>query len=171
VKAVRKEINFLRFVLLLSFKKCIMKKLFILVSVFLFLSTACKKSSSSGTTCDKTVAGIAGDYGVTKIQSSLLGDITNTVLPDPCDRDDKVQLKADKTVNLVDAGTVCSPANTGSGSWDVVSGKITISAPFLPIAITNATITSYDCHTLVITADVPSVPPFPASTVVLTLNK
>lgn len=84
---------------------------------------SCKKTDK--TSCDNTVAAIAGNYKVTK--ATLGGqDITNQFFFEDCEKDDVYQLKADKTVAYVDAGAACSPSSEGTGNWDVVNGRITI---------------------------------------------
>ncbi|MEJ8840959.1 lipocalin family protein [Lacibacter sp. H375] len=84
---------------------------------------SCKKNDK--TSCDNTVAAIAGNYKITNI--TLAGQSVTDQYLDACEKDDVYQLKADKTIILVDAGTKCSPAGDGGGNWDVASGTITIS--------------------------------------------
>jgi hypothetical protein len=85
---------------------------------------SCKKNDKE-TLCDNTVAALAGNYKVTKV--TIAGqDVTNTLISEDCIKDDIYQLKADKTVTYVDAGTKCNPAGDGTGDWDVVSGTISI---------------------------------------------
>ncbi len=84
---------------------------------------SCKKNDK--TSCDATVAALAGNYKIVKI--TVAGqDVTNSYYSEDCNKDDIFQLKADKTLAYVDAGTQCSPADNGTGSWDVVNGQITI---------------------------------------------
>lgn len=83
---------------------------------------SCKKNDK--TSCDATVAAIAGTYKVTSVTSS--GQSVIDLFMDPCQKDDVYQLKADKTVVYDDAGTQCSPAGDDTGTWDVVNGTLTI---------------------------------------------
>jgi hypothetical protein len=84
---------------------------------------SCKKNDK--TSCDNTVAALAGNYKITKV--TLAGqDITQQAFFDACLKDDVLQLKADKTLIYDDAGTLCNPPADGTGTWDVVSGRITV---------------------------------------------
>lgn len=85
---------------------------------------SCKKNDKE-TTCASTVAAIAGNYKITKV--TLAGQsVTDSYFAEACQKDDVYQLKADKTMAYSDAGTQCSPADNGTGDWDVVNGIITI---------------------------------------------
>ena len=130
------------------------KTLFIALSSLLVICS-CSKSGSSSSGCQKTVAGISGIYKIVSIEAKVLGsyvDVTNTVLANPCQQDDKFELKTDKSIIYTDAGTVCSPTpgNT-TGSWDVVGNTISLNVSTLPIPNISANISSYNCTTLVAT--------------------
>lgn len=85
---------------------------------------SCKKNDKE-TTCANTVAAIAGNYKITKV--TMGGQVvTDTYFSEDCERDNVFQLKADKTMAYSDAGTQCSPADNGTGDWDVVNGQISI---------------------------------------------
>ena len=62
---------------------------------------SCKKNDKE-TTCDKTVAALAGNYKLTKV--TVNGQNATNFSPS-CQLDDIYELKADKTVVYVDAGT------------------------------------------------------------------
>jgi Lipocalin-like domain len=105
-----------------------MKKLLILVVAASATFASCKKKDDVKT-CDATVAGITGNYKITKVEAvagGVTNDVTSTYLFVACEKDDIYQLKADKTVTYQDAGTACSPSSAGTGTWDVVNGKLTI---------------------------------------------
>lgn len=102
----------------------LMKNYFFAAIAASALLFACKKNDKE-TTCEKTVAAIAGNYKVTKI--TLAGqDITNQYFSEACLKDDVYELKADKSVVYTDAGTVCASSSSGTGTWDVVSGRLTV---------------------------------------------
>jgi hypothetical protein len=85
---------------------------------------SCKKNDKE-TTCEKTVAAIAGNYKITKV--TVAGQpATDLYFSEACQKDDVFQLKADKTMTYSDAGTQCNPADNGTGDWDVVNGRIII---------------------------------------------
>lgn len=85
---------------------------------------SCKKNDKE-TTCDNTVAALAGNYKLTKI--TVAGqDQTNSFYSEDCNKDDIFQLKADKTITYVDAGIQCNPADNETGNWDIVNGRISI---------------------------------------------
>lgn len=133
-----------------------MKKI-IIVSISLFLIvSSCKKEGSATTvsTCNKTVADIAGTYSIVKVEAGLaepLSDITNTEIK-PCQIDDKLVLNANGTSLYQDAGTACSPNGSAAGTWSISSdGKISANLGIADVA--NATIVSFDCKTLVLLGD------------------
>lgn len=84
---------------------------------------SCKKNDKE-TTCEKTVAAVTGNYKITSM--TVAGVSVMDQFMDACQKDDVYQLKADKTIIYDDAGTQCSPSGDGAGTWDVVSGTITI---------------------------------------------
>ncbi len=100
-----------------------MKNYFLAALAATAILTSCKKEDK--TSCDNTVAAIAGNYKITK--ATFAGqDFTNQMFSENCLKDDVYELKADKTVIYKDAGTACSPSSEGTGTWDVVNGRITI---------------------------------------------
>jgi hypothetical protein len=100
-----------------------MKK--ILFGLLVLATIASCKKSDPDSSCEVSVAGIAGNYKPTKAVAVIAGistDVTSSVF-DACDLSGVYQLKADKTVVYTETST-CS--GNGTGTWDVVSGKITI---------------------------------------------
>jgi hypothetical protein len=103
-----------------------MKKILSLALSLLVLTTSCKKNDNNIPGCETTVAGIAGNYKLTKLVASANGintDITYTI--DACALNALYQLKADKTIVYTESGT-CS--NSAVGTWDVVDSRITARA-------------------------------------------
>jgi hypothetical protein len=127
-----------------------MKKITILALGAVALMASCKKSSDSSS-CEVSVTAIAGSYKISKIEvvtAGIASDVTSTFL-DACERDDIYTLKADKTVSYQDAGTVCSSNGTGTGSWDIVSGKLTLNVTGTGTDFANATV-SNNCSSIVV---------------------
>lgn len=109
-----------------------------------FLS--CKKSSDDDDECEISVASIAGKYKL--ISSKYVNGSTETDaindLYDPCELDDTNELKADKTFVYTDAGTVCSPSGSTSGTWDISGMTLILNSGF-------SVIESFNCKDLVVT--------------------
>jgi len=130
-----------------------MKKFILPAFAFVLALSSCKKDDPAS--CEQTVAGIAASYKVTKVEQITAGisqDITTTVLS-TCQRNAVIQLKSDKTFTYTESGTGCT--DSGAGTWDVVSGKLTLTNTTGGGAdIDNATINSWNCSTLVVSEDV-----------------
>lgn len=107
---------------------------------------ACSKSESTTNDHPLTVEGLSGTYAVKGIIISFGGINYNAFdTLDDCEKDNLVQFNTNKTVNFIDAGTVCSPAEDSSDTWDVRNDSIILgSAP-------GSKINSYDGTTLVVT--------------------
>lgn len=101
----------------------LMKNYFFAAVAASALLFSCKKNDK--TSCDNTVAAIAGNYKLTKITVNGQ-DVTSTFISEDCVKDDIYQLKADKSLVYDDAGTICNPAGDGVGTWDIASGTISI---------------------------------------------
>ena len=129
-----------------------MKKMILSAIVLSSVLMSCKKDDPAPA-CEKTVAGIAANYKITKVEivsSTGNSDITSTYL-DACKKDGLYQLKNNNTLTYTEAGSSCT--DSGTGSWNVVADKITIIASG-GLGFTNAPITGWDCTTLVITQDI-----------------
>jgi hypothetical protein len=101
----------------------LMKNYFFAAVAASALLFSCKKNDK--TSCDNTVAALTGNYKITKV--TMAGQsVIDMYFSEACQKDDVYQLKADKTMAYSDAGTQCSPADNGTGTWDVVNGVITI---------------------------------------------
>lgn len=120
-----------------------MKKslLFITLSMLIFIS--CKKDEK----CETSVAKIAGNYRVVaaKYKQTSAGAETDLfVLLDACEKDDTEVLNENGSYTHQDAGTVCTPNGTYSGTWSLSGNTLTIDGE-------TSTIQSFDCSTLVFT--------------------
>ena len=105
-----------------------MKKILILTFGAIAIFSSCKKKDDTPATCEVSVAGIAGNYKLTKIEAVAAGsatDVTSSLI-DPCERDDIFQFNSNKSLTYQDAGTACSPSSSGSGTWDVTGGKLVV---------------------------------------------
>ncbi len=138
-----------------------MKTLILIPVVLLCLLTSCGKDENSNTNCDKTMANIAGSYGIIKLEVGAGGvfqDATNQL--DACEMDDKIVLNVNGTSAYQDAGVACSPSGNSTGTWSIsAAGKMTIDDGSGGASdIASADITSFDCSTLVLTATDPATP-------------
>ena len=120
-----------------------MKKI-IVVALAFTLFVSCDKDDD---TCNQDMAGIAGSYRVTAVtykqtSSSAETDYYNFFFPDACDRDDILTLNANGTYTLTDAGVVCSPSNTDTGTWSQTGNTIIVDGE-------AGTILSFNCDALV----------------------
>jgi hypothetical protein len=140
-----------------------MKKTFsrILFMGFAFSAVvACSKDSSSDHSL--TVANISGTYALKAIILSYGGINFNAYDSlDACEKDNLVKFNTDKTVNFIDAGTVCSPSEDDNDTWDVRNDSIILgSSP-------SGKINSFDGTTLVVTASADDQYPGAVSTTTL----
>ena len=121
---------------------------------------ACSKDSSSDHSL--TVANISGTYALKAIILSYGGINFNAYDSlDACEKDNLVKFNTDKTVNFVDAGTVCSPSEDDNDTWDVRNDSIILgSSP-------SGKINSFDGTTLVVTASADDQYPGAVSTTTL----
>jgi hypothetical protein len=135
-----------------------MKKVIVALFSLSVLAVSCKKDENND--CPKTQAEIAGTYKLTKVEVSLGGgsgftDITNEVFTEPCEADDQIVLNANGTASYVDAGTVCTPNGSDSGTWQLnANGTINMGSGSVGLDLENATIASFDCKNLVVDATV-----------------
>ncbi|MEO6489424.1 MAG: lipocalin family protein [Ferruginibacter sp.] len=129
-----------------------MKKLILAVCVLASLAS-CKKDDNNNNNCEKSVAGIAATYKITKAVIVATGipdqDVTTSWLTD-CERNGIYILKSDKTLTYTESGT-CS--DSGTGVWDVVDGKLTLTSTGGTYDFSGKTISSWDCTTFVVSDD------------------
>lgn len=123
-------------------------KIFILFALF-----SCKKNKES-ISCEVSVAGITGNYKLTKVIIQMPGvpdqDVTSSVSSD-CQRNGVYELKSDKTVVYTESGS-CS--NSGTGDWDVVDGKLTVYTDGGSFDFASKSISGWDCTSLTLSEDV-----------------
>jgi hypothetical protein len=89
---------------------------FIAALILLMISfIACNKSSNNPAI---NVANLTGTYkltGLVWVHANITINIYDSL--DACEKDNLIQLNADSSLKLIDAGTVCSPPADGSGTW------------------------------------------------------
>ena len=120
-----------------------MKKL-LLACLVLPLFISCNKDKDD---CETTTAKVAGTYRLTAAkykQTPTSGEIDLLVLLDACEKDDLEVLNGNGSYTHQDAGTVCTPSGTYSGTWSLAGNTLTIDGQ-------ASTVTSFDCTTLVFT--------------------
>jgi len=86
----------------------------------LLTATSCQKEKGEEKVQLNTTA-VAGNYKVTAI-TMLAGTVESDVRPffmEPCEYDDLIQFKTDKTFIVTDAGVRCSPPTDETGTWDL----------------------------------------------------
>jgi hypothetical protein len=123
-----------------------MKK-FLILFIALTAFLACKKSSTDTTTSlDVTIANIAGTYKITAATSSIGGtsiDVYNNASVFPaCSKDDIYVFNSNGTYTITDAGVVCSPSNTISGSYSVNTAAKTITVGTQTYTVVSLTSTN-----------------------------
>ena len=135
-----------------------MKKI-ILALVVLASVASCKKDKNNSN-CEKSVAGIAGTYKITKATVKMTGfpetDVTTSMF-DACELAATYQLKADKTVIYTESAAC---GGSGTGTWDVLAGaNITIATSGngmdFPSSAATTSISGWDCNKLVL-SEVPT---------------
>jgi hypothetical protein len=84
-------------------------------SVLVFFTNSCSKKNSSVT---PTIASIAGTYTYTETAQKTSGPVYNPLDSlDACKKDDEIKFNTDSTYNYIDAGIVCSPPDSYTGTW------------------------------------------------------
>ena len=126
-----------------------MKKKLMIPVLLIVMFSACKKDKN----CDKSMAAIAGTYSLVKAEIGTGGvflDFTSQI--DACEADDILVLNANGTSGYIDFATVCSTPGDATGTWSInAAGVMTINNSGSSLDVDNATITSFDCSTLVLT--------------------
>jgi hypothetical protein len=133
----------------------------ILFIVTLITLTACnKKDSSKETDTSLTIENLSGTYGL-KALIWKSGSVSVNVYDqlDDCEKDNLIKLNPDKTANLIDAGTACSPPEDDNGTWDLKGDSLFISSTGIA-----SKIKSYDGKILVLTGAPPNDPTVEATT-------
>ena len=119
-----------------------MKKLLFSVTLAALTFISCKKDDD----CETSTASLSGNYRQTAIKykatpTSPEQDFFAAL--DACEKDDILALSSNGAYNYQDAGTVCVPNGSYSGTWSYSGSTITVDGDV-------ATIQSFDCTSLVI---------------------
>jgi hypothetical protein len=121
---------------------------FVAAMLTVSLLFACKKEESTPLppACSINMTNLAGSYkiaGLTYQSSAGSQPVDYLATLDDCEKDDILVLKADGNYAFNDAGTVCSPASTETGTWKLEGNILTSNGKL------SGTITSFDCKTMV----------------------
>jgi hypothetical protein len=130
-----------------------MKRLFLsLAAIATLTMVSCSKDEETGQ-ITPTKENLTGTYVITgvTVKSGASPEINVFNNADPnmneyeaCERDDQYKLNADLTHEWIDAGTQCSPAGGGLGTWSLVNASTINLDGF------EATIASWDGKTLMV---------------------
>ena len=128
-----------------------MKKTILALSMLSLVFVSCKKDDKDEPVTP-TKENLTGTYKMTAMTWAGANVFNNSNesanLVQPCERDDLYTLKSDLTAERTDAGTQCSPATTGTGTWDFTNGNtLTVELPTTDI---GGTIKSWNGSTLVV---------------------
>ncbi len=132
-----------------------MKKNFVILIFIILVLTSCKKKADEvPPTCELTVTGLIGLYKISKLElntGSGFSDVTNVYLT-ACEKDDTYNFKTNGVFEYVDAGTVCSPNGSGTGTWSVSAGKLTFQSPSVNgVELVDATLSNNNCTSFIAT--------------------
>jgi len=104
--------------------------------LFAVMLVSCKKEKDEGGR-----NGITGRYkmtGLTKVEPG--GETDQFPLIDDCVKDDVLEFRSDKTYVYTDAGSICVPNGSETGTWENMGGnKIKIDAAEVTIVSQTAT--------------------------------
>ncbi len=129
-----------------------MKKLpFLPLVLFTFTGVifiSCKKDKDKTPACATDVASIAGSYKFAaytykQTPTSAEEDYLNIIFPDACEKDDVISFSSNGNYTVTDAGIVCTPSGSDSGTWSLSGNAMNIDGDL-------TTIESFDCKTLVL---------------------
>ena len=131
-----------------------MKKNFLLLlaaGLLIGSISSCKKQGSDDDDddeeCEISMATLAGVYKLVSSKDITMAGSEIDMLHinyDDCELDDTNELKADGTFVYTDAGTVCSPSGSTSGTWSVNGRTLRLDAGF-------SNIESFNCKEMVVT--------------------
>lgn len=121
-----------------------------MVMVLSGLLFSCSKKDTGTPGCKINMASLAGTYKLTALQYKINATATPVNYldyMDDCEKDNILTLKSNGTYDSDDAGTVCTPSETGHGTWQVSGNTLTSDGTL------NGTIDSYDCKKMVYYVD------------------
>ena len=135
-----------------------MKKVILSVIVLSSILIACKKDDEpTPPVCAKTMAGIAANYKMTRVDFTVAGittDVTSSYLSDDCARNAIFQLRAtDSTVLYSQPTTPTVCPGSGSGIWLVRNDSLYVSTNGSAVSDIEGKITGWDCTTLTVVED------------------
>lgn len=116
-------------------------KILMLAAIFI----SCKKERDENA-CALTTNNLSGTYLVTSLKykpTSTSPEQDYLLLMPACSKDNLLQLKSDGTYRYIDQGIVCTPEDSGNGTWNVTGNQLESDGSL------NGTIASYDCKVLV----------------------
>ena len=142
-----------------------MRKLLFLVSAMgLFLAfNACSKSANS-TTNAKTSDNISGSYKITAILVTANGlTVDEYANLKDCEKDNLIILNKDLTLIYTDAGIVCVPSESSTGTWSLSANSDSLKIYGIPNFPTGVSgyIKSWDGKSLVLSTS-QTISGFPA---------
>ena len=123
----------------------------IAIAAAIFMIASCQKSiddfaTTGNTNAAYTVANISGTYSLKSLTWTYLGtSISVYDSLDACEKDDLYKFNTNMTLDLIDAGIVCSPPGTDTEPWLLRNDSI-----FLGASTSGAKIKSFDGTTLVL---------------------
>ncbi|MEO6253346.1 MAG: hypothetical protein ABIO79_08580 [Ferruginibacter sp.] len=136
-----------------------MKK--IILGIMVLATVASCKKDKNDPSCEKSVAGIAASYKITKVTVKSTGlpetDVTSSVY-NACELAGVYQLKTDKSV-IYSETLACG--GSGIGTWDVLAGGnfsmtfVSGNGTDFPNTAATTSISGWDCNTLVL-SEVPT---------------
>jgi hypothetical protein len=112
--------------------------------MLLMLFASCKKTD----TCTLSSTSILGTYKMTANKYRATGttvDLDYYAAADACQKDDTYTVASGGVFTITDAGVVCSPSNTSTGTW-TLSGTT-----FTTDGSDAATVASFSCSGMVLT--------------------
>jgi hypothetical protein len=126
----------------------------IIVLISATFYTSCKKSSDTGTptTCTLSATSLSGTWSFKAITYKYTASSPSVDwLNDPsktltCQKDNTITFNANGAFNFNDAGVVCSPNASYSGTWTLAKDTLDLSTLSFPWPVT-----SFDCSTMVVT--------------------
>lgn len=116
----------------------------------ILLFASCKKESTSANKCYISVSNIAGFYKVKSVTKGGV-DVTSVFLTS-CQQGAQFEFYADKTFVYNELVPTCSGSGFGNWSLDLTKNTLTINTTGSPVEIIDASISSWDCTTMVIKA-------------------
>lgn len=87
-----------------------------------FAFVSCKKDKDP--VCELNQANLVGSYKITGLKykaDAATAEVDEYIDWDACEKDDITVLNADNTATFTDAGTVCSPNGSSTGTWGFAS--------------------------------------------------